>query len=453
MEKIKSISLYIFLGLLAYMPLHIFISTWIGSSFGVLAFAKIAKDVVLLIGFTLVLLSAYYIGKLNAVIQDKLVWAIAAYGVLTVLLAIIKPTDQDAEILGLVYNLRFLLFFVYGLILARLYDSNNLWQRAIRVVLGVSVIVMVFGIIQYTILPDTALTHVGYSRANGVLPVFFIDDKPDLERVMSTMRDPNSFGSYLVIILSFALAYLLAYKNKYLRQVTVGILALGILSLWFSFSRSAWIGALLAAIIVGAVSFKKKKGFRVNKKLLTIGAGCVAVMVLAVYPFRNTYLVQNVIFHADESTTLEDPNELRLRFYKESLRAGVETPLGHGPGTAGLASIRNTQEGVVLNENYYLQLLHETGFIGLLLFLVIVLIVALRLYGKAGVHPGATALLAAFAGLAVTNFLVHIWSNEAVAYTFWGLAGLSLYQPQAPRLLFRRAHGQHDAPQTPATSI
>jgi hypothetical protein len=50
--------------------------------------------------------------------------------------------------------------------------------------------------------------------------------------------------------------------------------------------------------------------------------------------------------------------------------------------------------------------------------------VAVSLYRA---NPGdfyVWALLASFAGLALTNFLVHIWSNEAVAYTWWGLAGL-----------------------------
>lgn len=123
---------------------------------------------------------------------------------------------------------------------------------------------------------------------------------------------------------------------------------------------------------------------------------------------------------------LEDPNELRIRFWRESVQNIAENPAGSGPGTAGLASIRN-DERTILNENYYFQTGQETGILGLLLFLAILLIVTARLYAHAKARdPVAAALLAALAGLMITNFMAHIWANEAVAYTWWGLAGLTV---------------------------
>src|SRR5690606_37362463 len=95
----------------------------------------------------------------------------------------------------------------------------------------------------------------------------------------------------------------------------------------------------------------------------------------------------------------------------------------------GIVSIRNDKQGVVLNENYYLQILYEVGIVGLVLFIAILAVVAVRLYRRRSTF--ALALLAAFIGLAATNFLVHIWSVEALAYTWWGLAGLAV---------IRRAH-------------
>jgi hypothetical protein len=105
----------------------------------------------------------------------------------------------------------------------------------------------------------------------------------------------------------------------------------------------------------------------------------------------------------------------------------LEHPLGDGPGTAGLASIRDPSS-TQLNENYYLQIASEVGILGLAVFLAILVIVARRLYLVHKNNPIAVALLASFAGLAVTNFLVHIWSNQAVAYTWWGLAGLFIHR-------------------------
>jgi len=422
----KRASLFIFYGLLAYMPLHILLSTWLGTSLGVLDFAKVFKDVILFIGFGLALAASFKKPWFKSILKDRLLWLISAYAALTLLLVLFKPTDQDAEILGVVYNLRFLLFFIYAMLLARLFEPSQLLRNSLKVVMSVGLLVLIFGVLQYTVLPDSIMERVGYSRENGALPAFFIDNKPDLERVMSTIRDPNSFGAFIIIILSISLTYLLATKNPDIKKVTAGFVGLSTLTLWYTFSRSAWIGALLSVAAVFALRLKTDRNFKLPKKYLMVAGVLIVLSLLFIIPLRNTYFVQNVIFHADQSTVLEDPNELRQRFLQESVAAAVDNPLGYGPGTAGLASIRNNVQGTTLNENYYLQILHEVGLAGLLLFLSILIIVAIRLYSQVS-KPFAVALLAALIGIAFTNLLVHIWANEAVSYTWWGLAGLVVF--------------------------
>lgn len=408
------------------MPLHIFLSTWIGTSFGILDFAKVAKDVVLVIGFLMALLASVRQSWFRDLLRDRLIWLIASYILLTLVLALIRPTDQDAEVLGIVYNTRFLVFFVYGWLLTRLFVSKQLVRRATGLVLGVGGLVALFGIAQYMFLPDDALTRIGYSRDNGVLPAFFIDDKPDLERIMSTVRDPNSFGSYIIIIGSFALVAWVRAHSRKVRQYGLWLLILSALGLILTFSRSAWLGFVLAVVVVAAIGLNERRAWlRAHRGIVFGGIAASVVMLgLGLFMVRDSYLVQNIVFHADESTVLEDPNEKRARFIKESVDDIAEHPLGTGPGTAGLVSIHNDTQGTVLNENYYLQIAQEVGLLGLALFVAILVAVSRRLYRLAGSDQFALGLLASFAGLALTNLLVHIWSNEAVAYTWWGLAGL-----------------------------
>jgi len=431
-QRIARYSLWIFYGLLAYMPFHIFLSTWIGTSFDILPFMKMAKDMVLVGGFLLVLFASLRMPWFKQILRDRLVWLIIAYAALHVLLAAFKDTDWDAELLGIVYNTRFLLFFLYAMLLSRLFDVKKLQRTAVKVVLVAAVPVLLFGVIQYTVLPTDALTHVGYSRANGVLPAFFIDDKPDLERVMSTLRDPNSFGSYLIIIGMLAAGIFQSNRNKDARRFSGGILILTLLCLWFTFSRSAWLGFVLAAGVLAVLVFRDK----VTTRHLKAGGIAAVIMLTAgvtsIYTLRDSYFIQNVVFHADESTTLEDPNELRARFWRESVSEIANEPEGTGPGTAGLASIRNEKQGVELNENYYLQIASEVGVAGIVMFLGILLMVALRLFSVSN-DLLALGLLASLAGLMLTNFLVHIWSNEAVAYTWWGLAGIISTYPRPIR--------------------
>jgi putative inorganic carbon (hco3(-)) transporter len=428
-----SAALYIFIGLLAYMPLHIFLSTWLGTSLGILDFAKVAKDIVLVIGFLLAVIASWRKPFFRNVLRDRLIWLIVAFALLNLLLAAFRPTDQEAEILGFVYNVRFLLFFIYAVLLGHLYTRENIIRTATKTVLYVGAVVAIFGILQYLVLPDDALERVGYGREQGVLPAFFIDDKPDLERIMSTVRDPNSLGSYLIIILSLLVSPLLFIREKLHRKKYGLFAALTALALVLTFSRSAWIGAVLALTVLGGLYIRRREDNLIIKRkklLLAMVAGVLFFTLSSVWAFRDSYFVQNVIFHADESTVLEDPNQLRLRFWRESVEDSAANPLGSGPGTAGLASIRNDVQGTVLNENYYLQILQETGVLGLGLFLAILISVALRIRKMLTNFPVfGGALLASFIGLAFTNLLVHIWANEAVAYTWWGLAGLIAVTP------------------------
>ena len=420
-------ALWIFYALLAYMPLHILLSTWVGTSFGVLEIAKVAKDIVLVVGFLLVLVPGVRRSGFRVLLRDKLVWLLAAYTLMTLEFALLEPTDLDAEILGIVYNLRFFMFFIYAVLLTKLFDPVHTLKRAVQVVLAVGSVVAVFGLLQYVVLPNDALKHLGYSRTNGVLPVFLIDEKPDLERVMSTLRDPNSLGSYLVIIAPLAAAVMFMQKRPKEKILLSALLVAAVVCVGFTFSRSAWLG--LAVALAGFIllaDHRFRAVVRKRRRLVATVAGVAAVLVLGgLFVMRDSYFVQNVILHSDQSTVLEDPNELRIRFFKESITNIRDNPWGSGPGTAGLASIRNEVQGTVLNENYYLQVATEVGVVGLALFLIILGVVALRLWAKRQGNPTVQALLAAFVGLALTNVLVHVWANEAVAYTWWGLAGLT----------------------------
>src|SRR5690606_36296814 len=96
----KKVSLWVFLGLLAYVPLHIFLSTWLGTTFGVLEFAKIAKDIVLILGFGAVVIASVRQAWFRRFFNDKLVWVIALYSILTIAMALTHDTHQSAEVLG-----------------------------------------------------------------------------------------------------------------------------------------------------------------------------------------------------------------------------------------------------------------------------------------------------------------------------------------------------------------
>ncbi len=414
----------IFLALLAYMPFHVLLSTWVGSSFGVLTAAKILKDIILLIGFTMAIIAVDKT-DLKTLLRDKLVWVITAYAALTVGLALIRPTEQDAEVLGVVYNLRFLMFFLYGALVMSWQNSSEFLKRALKIALIAGAVVASLGVLQYLILPDNALSNLGYSKLNGTPPAFFIDDKPNLERAMSTLKDPNSLGAYMIIIIALGFAFLVKARYR-VRQKYIALVAVSSVCLWLSFSRGAVLGLILAMVCLFALEPSSVQYIKKHKRKLALSlVASLSVVSVGLFIARDTYLVSNIVFHADEQTVLEDPNELRLRFWRESVEDITDNPLGSGPGTAGLASIRNQSQGTILNENYYLQIAQEVGLLGIGLFLAIIAFIIGRLWRLRDL-PVARGILASLIGLLFISLLIHTWSNEVIAYTWWGLAGLIL---------------------------
>ncbi len=414
----------IFLALLAYMPFHVLLSTWVGSSFGVLTAAKILKDIILLIGFTMAIIAVDKT-DLKTLLRDKLVWLIGAYAALTVGLALVRPTEQDAEVLGVVYNLRFLMFFLYGALIMSWQNKVDFFKRVLKIVLIAGAAVAIFGVLQYLILPDNALSNVGYTKATGTPPAFFIDDKPNLERVMSTLKDPNSLGAYMIIIIALGFAFLVKARDR-LRQKYIALVAVSSICLWLSFSRGAVLGLILTMVCLFALEPSSIQYIKKHKRKFALSlVALLSVVSVGLFLARDTYLVSNIVFHADEQTVLEDPNELRLRFWRESVEDIAANPLGSGPGTAGLASIRNQSQGTVLNENYYLQIAQEVGLLGIGLFIAIIAFIIGRLWRLRDL-PVARAILASLLGLLFISLLIHTWSNESLAYTWWGLSGLLL---------------------------
>ncbi len=419
--KASQVALYIFYGLLAYMPVHIFVSTWLGSSLGILDVSKVAKDIFMVFGF-LCLAISLPLGSYKKLLANWTVRLIILYGLLTLLMAAIKPTELDAEVLGVVYNTRFLLFFLYAALLTTRYATDTLLKNSIKITLAVAVTVLIFGIIQYTSLPPDAMTNFGYSKENGVLPFFSIDNNESLERIMSTVRDPNTYGSYLVIVGSMAGAALIRARRLDSKKVLLGILTLLIMNLIMTFSRSAWLAAFFAVGILFLLTDLRQLVWRLTLKYKMV-FGVLATLAVVVGVFFGGEAVRNYVFHDSSQEAAPTANEMRNSYWERSVESIIQNPLGSGPGTSGPTSFRNDTQGYEIDENYYLQIAKEVGLTGLALFVGILLLISKALYLQRN-NIYAVALLASLVGLSFANIFLHIWANETVAYLWWGLAGL-----------------------------
>lgn len=354
--------------------------------------------------------------------RDWLVRLIVAYALLHLVVAALLPRDTWAMLAGLAIDLRYVLLFVLIYILMRLTPGWRRWL--VYVTSAGAALVAVFAVVQ-TLLPRDFLTHLGYSKAT-IAPYLTVDENQDFVRFSSTLRGPNPLGAYMTIVLA-SVAALLGYGKLALRRRAV-LLATGLLvaaslvALWVSHSRSAWLGAVIAVVIVLSVALRRlltRRVFMVVGALLVLGVGGLIAL-------RHTSFVSTVFFHESPTTGAHiSSNEGHVTSLEIGLMQTLTQPFGVGIGSTGSAALYGTTPGGIIIENQYLFVAHEAGWLGLALFVMIYIILMRRLWRLRADWLGL-GVFASGIGLAVVGLLLPVWVDDTVALVWWALAAVVL---------------------------
>ena len=406
--------------LFIYMPFHTFISVWLSTYTGGLDYWKVWKDILTALVTILCIATVFLTSKVSKLYKNILI-LISIYALLHLILFFSSSQPLLTGALALTYNLRIFCYLIIGYSLVLLLPKAKLQSKYVKILILLSSVVCFLAILQY-LLPRDIMTNFGYAVERGVKPNFFIDDKPDLFRAFSTLKDPNSLGAFLILPIVLLSQKLMTGWKTNRHSLIGGLLLLHVWVLFLTFSRSALLATGLA---IASLLIIEKRGLIIkHKKIIIYGATIFFIMILGgLYLLRDQYFVQNVVFHADESTVLDSSNELRFKLVREGVSGTLEKPFGHGPGTAGLVATR-LPDGL-LTENYYLQISYEVGVLGLCIFLAIIFLVAKNLWrGRKDSYP--VVLISALVGLLFTSMLLHTWSNEAVAIGWFMIAGILL---------------------------
>lgn len=421
---------------LALLPFHATLTVLFSQVTGHYTLVRLWKEILLVP----LAASAVYLGlrrpsARRQVLGSKLFWLIMAFAVVQVIWGIaalmLGQTTLKALGYGWVIDTRFLIFFATAWVLALISPRLARWWPYL--VFIPALVVSVFGLLQYFVLPYDFMKHLGYSSAT-IFPFEDINHNTRYIRIMSTLRGANPLGTYLVLVITLFAAWAAqpfvaaVHQRSYGRLGAISLYAGAcMLALLLTFSRGAWIGLIFGlAILIWLV--RRYLSFRVVAA--TAAALSVVLVGLGVLTFiaRNS-AVQNIVLHTeDHSAVASTSNEGHTSALQMGLNDILHEPLGRGPGTAGPASVYNTGHPGRIAENYFIQLGQETGWIGLLLFIAILGDVAHMLYQRRG-QILALGMLAALAGLTVVSLTSHAWADDTLAYVYWGLAGIACALP------------------------
>ena len=408
--------------ILVLMPFHAFLTVWGSAIVGHYTLLRLWKEGLLIIVVVASLyLAVVYKDRLAKGLDRRLFWLIAAYVAVNLIWGVVVYIKHDVSLKALGYaliiNLRFLGFFLATWLISRHSDFlRNNWQK---IVLWPALVVIIFGLLQIFVLPHDFLKHFGYVANLTIPPFETINNNTHYVRIISTLRGANPLGAYLVIpITVLGVIILRGQRNwKHILPV-VGSL----ITLFFSFSRSAWLGTLLAITIVSLLSSR----IILNKKKI-IYALSLGIMLIVGFGFglRHNTRVENVILHTQTNSAVKTTsNGGHIAALKTGINDLAHEPLGRGPGSAGPASVYNDGSARI-SENYYIQIGQELGWIGLISFLLINFYLGYMLWLRRG-DTLALSLFASLMGISLINLLSHAWTDDTLAYIWWGLAGVAL---------------------------
>ena len=244
-------------------------------------------------------------------------------------------------------------------------------------------------------------------------------------RVVSTLENPNVLAEYLIMILPIAVAGF--FVEKTLSGKLLYLFAGGILGscLIFTWSRGAWLGFLIAMMLFLLMY---------SKKVLVVGLfGVLAI------PFLPFVLPQSILDRFLSIGNLGDTStSYRVHIWEGTLNMLRDHFLGGiGVGTEVFGEIypRYSLSGIEAaphSHNLYLQILVETGILGLILFLIFLFTFArhnFTFYSKPLPHAPRIFNAALFCGILAVlaqGMTDYIWYNYRVYLVFWLLIGLTV---------------------------
>ena len=265
----------------------------------------------------------------------------------------------------------------------------------------------------------TTIRHSGFSF-----------DKESAHYMMSPFfNDHTSYGAIIAFFLPLTVAVGWVKKNNFLlRFCIIAIIIILIIGLVLSFTRAAWI-SLFISVIIGVLI-----RFRINRKLLFISPILFFIIFILFQSPLLTLLESNRQDSSDNlfehvtsisNISTDASNMERINRWKCALKMFFEKPLyGWGPGTYQFeyARFQLSDDRTIISSNSgdmgnahseYLGSLCESGFFGLISFLMLVLsavISAINMYYTISDKNLKTWLLAII--ISLISYFIHGFFNN-----------------------------------------
>jgi O-antigen ligase len=298
----------------------------------------------------------------------------------------------------------------------------------------------------------------------------------DSRRFNATFTDPNSLGAYTILLFPIFIGLLIYFKKWYLRLLVLVSFLLFLMELFFSGSRSAFVGIVLAISIFVIIFIirgfrhirKRAKFYPRGRKIILVLIPVIILMILisfSVYLINapDSFILETSLVHRTIETFktgiyftgkygviegFKSISNYRYIYWGQAVEMFKDYPLtGVGQGSY-ILQLPNyltmnrtgylTDGGLSVDYtgNYYLQVLSELGLPGLILILFIFYLFTNKVfnYFRAKKHLKVfensdwllIALFISFVSMLVGQIFGPHTNFDEVQFTLWLVIGLMI---------------------------
>ncbi len=353
------------------------------------------------------------------------------WGIATVATAL-SPVKVAAAT-GLVKLTLYLLLFA---LMARVLRSPRFRSWIITLFLHIALIVSVYGLRQWFFGAKALATWVDPTSTSA-----------KLTRVYSYLGNPNLLAGYLVPAVVLSLAAIFAWQRLLPRLLAVTMFIVNSACLVLTYSRGGWIGFVISIFVFlvlwvywYSVQLPSKWRPLAMPVLLGGSAGVIALAVLFVEPVRDR--VASIFVGREDSS-----NNFRMNVWSAVLEMIRDRPiLGIGPGNNAFNKIyplyQRPRYTALSAYSVFLEIAVETGFIGALCFLWLLIVTFNQGVQQLGrlrmlANPDGFWLMgaiAAIAGILSHGLVDTVWYRPEVSTLWWLMVAIvaSYYIPANP---------------------
>ena len=249
-----------------------------------------------------------------------------------------------------------------------------------------------------------------YSKVGGLESLSLVGGI-NTHRLQSVVAGPNALGLYSLAIFSL-LGGAINFKNKFVLWF-LWIIFAAILVL--TFSRSAAIGLIVLIVALILITLKQKIGMM---KAAVLSAIIMIIVIASAIIIYRSPVTKDYITHADSSS-------FRVQQYQRIWDSKYDIGfLGRGSGTAGPSSQKRVDGGENhWTENIYLDIFEELGFIGLIIYLLLIGSLILRSGRVPDDFLGRSALLILLS-FSIAGLFINYYTGQIGIYLLWLICGL-----------------------------